>query len=67
MLTKKTRITVLLLVGLAAVMYWLWQDYSPYQICLRHAQAEGVKSGMSAEGALGYAEGLCTSKLPLKR
>jgi hypothetical protein len=56
-----------ILLGVVAVGgYWFWSNYSPYQICLRHAQAEGIKSGMPAESAQAYAEGLCTSKMPLR-
>jgi hypothetical protein len=44
----------------------LWQFYSPYKICVRHATTEAVRSGMPSESATAYAEGLCTSKLPLR-
>lgn len=66
MRSARSLTTILLLVVLAAAAFWLLLNYSPYKICLRHAQNEGLASGMSVEGAAGYAEGLCNSKLPLR-
>lgn len=65
---RLNRKTVLLLGSLIvlAIGYWFLQNYSPYQICLRHSEAEALSNGMSQETAKQYAEGLCKSKLPLR-
>lgn len=67
MKVKKVVVLITVLVPLLGVAWLLFGQFSPYQICLRHSQAEGIKSGMPAETALAYAEGLCSSKLPLRQ
>ena len=67
MKAKKSAIVLAILVPTIAVGLWLLSPFSPYQICLRHSQAEGIKSGMPADSALAYAEALCSSKLPLHK
>lgn len=61
---RQITLIVTALVALA-VLYWLSRNYSPYQICLRHSEAEAFNSGMTRETARQYAIGLCKSKIPL--
>ncbi|MDJ0992584.1 MAG: hypothetical protein QNI90_03355 [Dinoroseobacter sp.] len=51
---------------LALAGFLIYQRFSPHHICLRYYQEEGVQSGMRADVAADYAEGLCTSKNPFR-
>lgn len=66
LLTKRQIATVVTVLLVLAVLFWLVRNYSPYQICLRHSEAEALSSGMSQETAAAYAVGLCSSKIPFK-
>ncbi len=65
MLTRRQITLVMTVLAVLVVIFWLFRNYSPYQICLRHSEAEALSSGMTPETAKEYAIGLCGSKLPL--
>lgn len=66
MLTRRQIAIVVTVLLVLVVGFWFFRNYSPYQICLRHSEAEALSSGMSQESAAEYAVGLCSSKIPFK-
>lgn len=60
-----TKVAVIALV-VALIGFLVYKYFSPHHACIEYHKSEGIKSGMTEEGAANYAARLCKTKNPFR-
>ena len=58
--------TAAILLGIGLCGWLAYKYFSPHHYCVEYYKSQGIQSGMSQEGATGYAKGLCKKKNPFR-